>query len=264
MCIEFEDDGKGAEEDDADAVNLATGLNETRYYDGKLLQRICARLVGDEEESIQLTCFEILKILLDPNRMSNTKEEFLGIFYDHYIAWLTESLVQKGESSSNEGEKLVGLNSIPRGVRADSFSLLVGGIGSELNDLLTESGASSTTATAVENHDIIVDDPMEIDGRNDSSSGNTDASGSSIIEFDFAYAASHQSVVAKRSSQIQVIDLLCFAVDHHTYRIKYYVLRKNVVGMALNLLNYREKHVQLASIRFATTCLKRNEQFYNR
>ena len=53
--------------------------------------------------------------------------------------------------------------------------------------------------------------------------------------------------------QIQVIDLLCFAVEQHTYRIKYYVLRKNVVGMALNLLKYREKHVQLAAIRFATT-----------
>ena len=85
-----------------------------------------------------------------------------------------------------------------------------------------------------------------------------------MVEFDFVYAATHQSIVAKRSSQIQVVDLLCFAVEQHTYRIKYYVLRKNVVGMALHLLNYREKHVQLASVRFATTCIKRNEQFYNR
>ena len=85
-----------------------------------------------------------------------------------------------------------------------------------------------------------------------------------IVEFDFTYAAKHQSIQGMRSSQIHVVNLLCFAVEHHTYRIKYYVLRKNVVGMSLKLLECREKHVQLAAIRFAKTCIRRNEQFYNR
>ena len=67
-----------------------------------------------------------------------------------------------------------------------------------------------------------------------------------------------------QSAQVHVVDFLCFAVENHTYRIKYYVLRKNVVAQAFELLKCRSKHVQLAALRFVATCIKRNENFYNR
>ena len=262
----------GAQEDDA-AANVANVSPHHRHYDGKLLQRICARLVGDEEESVQLTCLEILKILLDPSRMNNTKEEFLGIFYDHYIAWLADSLTHgdgdggdSGDSGGGGGNSSGGSsssssnsthsNSIPR-PRADSFALLVG-VGGELGDFSDLLREPSTTVVDSSKMDIDHADEEHTEGRK------TTPPPPPMVEFDFAFAATHQSIAAKRSSQIQVVDLLCFAVNEHTYRIKYYVLRKNVVGMALHLLKYREKHVQLASVRFATTCIRRNEQFYNR
>ena len=160
------------------------------FCDGKLLQHICARLIGDNEESVQLTCLEILKAVLDPTRMDDTKEEFLGIFYDHYIAQIVGSLARKlGDETQEEPQ--------------------------------TE-------------------------------------------EFGFQFAMDHQNIEAMWSSQVHVLDFLCFAVEHHTYRIKYYVLRQNVVGLALKLLDCPQKYVQLAAIRFAITCVNRNENFYNR
>ena len=179
---------------------IAAGMTGQRhgnphvFCDGKLLQRICARLIGDNEESVQLTCLDILKAVLDPTRMDNTKEEFLGIFYDHYIALIVDSL----------------------------------------------------TRSPVEE---------EMEWRADSSLGD---------DFSFKYAMNHQRRDAMRSSQVHVLDLLCFAVEHHTYRIKYYVLRQNVVGLAFGLLKCPQRYVQLAAIRFAATCIKRNENFYNR
>jgi hypothetical protein len=180
-------------------TRIAAGMTGQRhgnphvFCDGKLLQRICARLIGDNEESVQLTCLEILKTVLDPTRMDDTKEELLGIFYDHYIALIVDSLTRSP---------------------------------------LTESG------------------------------GGVDALPGD--EFSLQYAMDHQGRGAMRSSQVHVLDLLCFAVEHHTYRIKYYVLRQNVVGVAFSLLKCPQRYVQLAAIRFAATCIKRNENFYNR
>ena len=32
-----------------------------------------------------------------------------------------------------------------------------------------------------------------------------------------------------------IVELLCFCVAHHSYRIKYYILRNNVLSKALSL-----------------------------
>ena len=124
-------------------------------------------------------------------RMDDTKEEFLGIFYDHYISLIVESLSRPVKANSVPGESVNG-------------------------------------------------------------------------EFNFKYAVEHQNQDAIYSSQVHVLNLLCFAVEQHTYRIKYYVLRQNVVGLALGLLKCPRRYVQLAAIRFAAACIQRNENFYNR
>ena len=123
--------------------------------------------------------------------MDDTKEEFLGIFYDHYISLIVESLSRPARGSLGSRE-----------VASDEFS--------------------------------------------------------------FRFAIENQREAAIYSSHVHVLDLLCFAVEHHTYRIKYYVLRQNVVGLVLGLLKCPKRYVQLAAIRFAASCIKRNENFYNR
>ena len=61
-----------------------------------------------------------------------------------------------------------------------------------------------------------------------------------------------------------VLDLLCFCVYAHTYRIKYYILRNNVVEKILRMLRRREAPLVLGAIRFMRTCIGRRDEFYYR
>jgi hypothetical protein len=61
-----------------------------------------------------------------------------------------------------------------------------------------------------------------------------------------------------------IVDLLCFCVQHHGYRAKYHVLRKNVVEKVLRLLGRREKWLVVAGVRFLRTCIGTKDDFYYR
>mmetsp|Transcript_7995 Transcript_7995/g.29557 ORF Transcript_7995/g.29557 Transcript_7995/m.29557 type:complete len:842 (-) Transcript_7995:210-2735(-) len=61
-----------------------------------------------------------------------------------------------------------------------------------------------------------------------------------------------------------VLDLLCFCVANHGYRIKYYILRNNVVEKVLRLTTRKEASLNLGAIRFFRTCLGVKDDFYNR
>ena len=63
---------------------------------------------------------------------------------------------------------------------------------------------------------------------------------------------------------ILVMDLLCYCVTQHSYRIKYYILRNNVVEKVLKLLRRKERAVAAAALRFLRTCLAMRDEFYNR
>ncbi|EFN53416.1 hypothetical protein CHLNCDRAFT_58505 [Chlorella variabilis] len=61
-----------------------------------------------------------------------------------------------------------------------------------------------------------------------------------------------------------VVDLLCFCVVSHSYRIKYYILRNNVVEKVLKLLKCKERWLVVAAVRFLRTALSMKDEFYNR
>lgn len=69
---------------------------------------------------------------------------------------------------------------------------------------------------------------------------------------------------AKPGTLMLVLDLLCYCVTQHSYRIKYYILRNNVVEKVLRLLKRRERTVATAALRFLRTCLAMRDEFYNR
>eukprot|EP00793_Prasinoderma_coloniale_P003752 PRCOL_00003128-RA len=72
-------------------------------------------------------------------------------------------------------------------------------------------------------------------------------------------------VCAARAMMLgSVLDLLCFCVYAHTFRIKYYILRNNVVEKILQLLRRREAPLVLGALRFLRTCLGRRDPFYYR
>ncbi|XP_024373621.1 uncharacterized protein [Physcomitrium patens] len=61
-----------------------------------------------------------------------------------------------------------------------------------------------------------------------------------------------------------ICDLLCFCVQHHRFRIKYYVMRKHVVEKILRLTRRKEKYLVVAAVRFIRTCISLKEEFYYR
>ncbi|KAK9804713.1 hypothetical protein WJX72_001481 [[Myrmecia] bisecta] len=61
-----------------------------------------------------------------------------------------------------------------------------------------------------------------------------------------------------------IVELLCFCVQHHAYRIKYFVLRNNLVEKVLKLLRCRERWLVVAAVRFLRTCIGLKDEFYHR
>jgi protein phosphatase-4 regulatory subunit 3 len=61
-----------------------------------------------------------------------------------------------------------------------------------------------------------------------------------------------------------ICELLCFCVQHHRFRIKYYVMRKHVVEKVLRLTRRKEKYLVVAAVRFLRTCISLKEEFYYR
>ena len=61
-----------------------------------------------------------------------------------------------------------------------------------------------------------------------------------------------------------VVDLFCFFVQHHSYRIKYYVLRSHMVEKVLKVLRRRERWLACAGVRFLRTCISVKDEFFNR
>eukprot|EP00966_Prymnesium_polylepis_P091955 2128741-Prymnesium_polylepis.1 len=65
------------------------------------------------------------------------------------------------------------------------------------------------------------------------------------------------------SSRQHVCELLCFCVHKHSYRIKYFILRNNVLVKVLKLVGHRDKCLVLAALRFFRACIGLRDEFYN-
>lgn len=67
-----------------------------------------------------------------------------------------------------------------------------------------------------------------------------------------------------KASKAAIAELVCFCVQHHAYRMKYFALRANLVPRMLRLLRYREKHMVLLAVRLLRTIIGVKDEFYNR
>eukprot|EP00298_Acanthocystis_sp_HF-20_P018339 c21946_g1_i1.p1 GENE.c21946_g1_i1~~c21946_g1_i1.p1 ORF type:complete len:666 (+),score=163.81 c21946_g1_i1:230-2227(+) len=59
-----------------------------------------------------------------------------------------------------------------------------------------------------------------------------------------------------------VCDLLTFLVQHHGYRLKYFVIRNELFDKICELLNEEEKYVVLSGLRFIRACIALKDEFY--
>jgi len=200
-----------------------------------LLAQLLVRLVYDEEAGMQAQASEVLRNLLDPETMEvNEKDRFLTLFYDLYIQWLVLPLE---------------LIKLPAGVKhpfavEPGMQNLQGGE----NGNVVQSVAVGDVETNAGSGDDVSFTASEI------------PNGRSPKERELARQARETARVAEH----HITDLLSFCVQTHGYRIKYYVLRNNVVSKVLRLLYSSEKYLVLDAIRFARTCIGLKDDFYNR
>ncbi|KXZ50897.1 hypothetical protein GPECTOR_14g145 [Gonium pectorale] len=61
-----------------------------------------------------------------------------------------------------------------------------------------------------------------------------------------------------------ILELLNFCVQNHSYRIRYYTLRKHLVEKVLRLLHRRERWLVCATVRFMRVCVTLREEFFTR
>jgi protein phosphatase-4 regulatory subunit 3 len=152
-----------------------------------LLFALVTRLSADRDTGMLQHVCEILKQLLDPESMEpQQKDEFLGLFYDHYMSWVIDPLQP-----------------------ANSAAL-----------------------------------------------GSCAAAG--------AGAGEDEAVAAARN---HLCEILAYCVQSHGYRIKYFILRTNLVSKVLKLIQFRDgkyTYVGLGAIRFARACVGIKDEFYNR
>ena len=136
----------------------------------------------------------------------NGKEEFIAIFYDHYIPWLVHALsrVPGNDKFTNDNVSEYALSGV--GYSATPQSVGDGGFSIDVN---------SESNSKLNNIDL------------------------------FGVELSQDSVSA-RASWVNIVDLLSFCVKHHQCRIKSYMLHNDVVAKVLRLLNCREKYVKFA------------------
>ena len=66
------------------------------------------------------------------------------------------------------------------------------------------------------------------------------------------------------SARQYVCELLCFCVAKHSYRVKYFILRNNILFKVLKLATHEDKCLVLAATRFFRTCIGLKDEFYNR
>jgi hypothetical protein len=235
---------------DGDVVgdNKSEKENDKAVGGSKLLQRLCARLISDNAESIQLQCKSILEFLLDTETMEpNEREEFIAIFYDHYIPWLVHAL-----------SRCPGSEMLPN--RNISSYYILPGVGHPATPRIEPISSGENVVMATVNNP----DTMSMKSVNENLRAKNDINSVNKRDvINFLGVTLSQNSTSARASWVNVVDLLSFCVTHHQYRIKSYMLHNNVISKVLRLMNCREKHVKLTAIRFVRTCIALKDEFYN-
>ena len=236
-------------------------------------------------EGLQSSVVEILKALLDPADLGGPveKSEFLEVFYDAYIGQLVDAVVQGGAVGG--GESGVGSSSVPS-------------LNPDIPPLPPPPHASSQPASQPASQQF-ASQPFAAPGGAAAAAEPSDAPQPPLPPLPPTAApqphppapsGSHPPPTA--ATLVLVLDLLCYCVRYHTYRIKYFVLRHNVrlhtslshlstpirlvrissadtharqvVDKVMRLTRRREAVLQCAAVRLLRTAVELKDDFYHR
>ena len=221
----------------------------------------CRALKHGADGGLQEQVVEILRLLLDPESMDQTSErsEFLEVFYDKYIQQLIGLLEGKGRS----GPKRLGSSSVlgKRREREDDSGEHLGSWAGQLDSILPAHGTGllqqhpspahfyccagapdhAGSHAALPNgilpangHATPRESPSAAAGAQqpqteNGTSGTGPDAGTPSAAQQSAEPEDSRSETVRPSTLGLIVDLLCFCVQHHSFRIKYYTLRNNVV-----------------------------------
>jgi len=193
-----------------------------------LMAQLIKRLVYDPEPGMQAQSCDVLRIMLDPETMEvNEKENFLNIFYKHYIQWLVYPLNFAGKENASL--------------------------------MYPDKPAEEKTAEDVDHM------PYKLTlHREKTEEVESQSSFDSRVASLKRSRERRKRLETERVAHHHITELLSFCVQTHGYRIKYFVLRNCIVSKVLKLLHSKDKHLVLDAIRFVRTCVGLKDDFYNR
>jgi hypothetical protein len=221
-----------------------------------ILTLVLYGLAHDTDTGVLMHYNEVVFKCIDTEGLdASERDGFLAIFYDHYIQWLVDPFVPNGGavvSSSPTASAAVMAAAAP-GKAATATA--VAEASGDAASMSAAAALSSTTSSSSSSSSL-------------SSSSSSSSSSSASSSSSSSSSSSHHPVPpltdAQKASRGHACDLLSHCVKTHTYRMKYFVLRNNIVGRVLELLKYDDKFLKLAALRFVRACVGVKDDFLNR
>ena len=218
-----------------------------------MLRGLLRVLTSDEASGEKPQITEVLRALLDPEGMEGREQDdFLNLFYENHVHELAQPVAGKVDSGTGPMKGSSGAlaasckAAAPAAAAAAAASAAAPEAGSSSSSSRGAAVAGATGATAA------TTTAATADGSSSGGGGSSSAG---------ACAEVPEGVLSARQ---HVCELLCFCVAKHSYRIKYFILRNNILAKVLKLASHRDKCLVLASIRFFRTCIGLKDEFYNR
>eukprot|EP00277_Geminigera_cryophila_P001172 CAMPEP_0179422572 /NCGR_PEP_ID=MMETSP0799-20121207/10505_1 /TAXON_ID=46947 /ORGANISM="Geminigera cryophila, Strain CCMP2564" /LENGTH=783 /DNA_ID=CAMNT_0021196723 /DNA_START=344 /DNA_END=2692 /DNA_ORIENTATION=+ len=203
--------------------------NSSREPQGLLASLIHA-LLHYQDTGLKAQIGDIVRYLLDSTAMdvSPERDSFLNLFYDEHMDTLLSPFLQP-DMWTEEGQ-------LAKDVQ---------------NDTEEEEAAKAKIAAAV---------ALNGTARGMPSQAHRDA----LTEMACVAARRRERKACWDCARKHVVELLSFSVEHHGHRIKYYMLRNNVMQAVTALLAAVDKHLVLTALKFLRQCVGVGEVFYNR
>jgi len=199
-----------------------------------LLPSLIHALLHYQDTGLKASIGDIVRYLLDSTAMdlSPERDSFLNLFYDQEMDTLLSPFLQP-DLWTEDGQQ-------PKDVEKDKLEEKAAK--ANLANLLAHNGASGALH----------------------SQAHSQAQRDALTEIAAVSARRRERKACWDCALRHVVELLSFCVEHHGHRIKYYMLRNNVMQAVTLLLAAVDKHLVLTALKFVRQCVGVGEVFYNR
>jgi hypothetical protein len=225
-----------------------------------LLSLVLHRLSFDDDMGCLLHFNEILSKCIDTETMDSAERDaFLTVFYDHYIHWLVDPLMR--DAAKLEEQQLNNNNNTGGTTGGSGEKTLENGSNGQSS---TEKAAAASSASAEEGEASAATAAGDEMGGNGGTTPPSAARKSAVVGMVGGVGGVLALTESEKASRGFVADLLSYCVRCHTYRMKFFVLRNNLVARVLELLKQPDKFLKLSALRFLRACVGVKDDYLNR